>query len=292
MEKSAKIVVTAASGRLGRSVAVALARLGVADRVTLASREPAALADLKSLGFHTTRADYGDADSLLAALDGAATLLMISMPGPVEARIPRHRKVFDAAKEAGVGRTVYTSRVNPSETSLYPFAPIHAISEAYIRSIELPATIVRNNEYSENVVKLIGGSTDPNLLMLPGATGMVPYIAVTEIAEVLANLLVQEGHEGKTYELSGPQAIGRDEIAEVVARASGRPVIAAPISGEEFGAFMQAQGRPPFIVEMVKGLHAAIDAGEFAKIWPDAEQLLGRPTTAISDYLTKAFTPR
>lgn len=282
-------VMTGANGRLGRLVATMLAKLGFADQVTLTTRDPAKVADLAALGFKAVRADFSDTASMRAAFSGAKAALMISMPGPVEERVPLHRNAFDAAKEAKLGRLVYTSRVHPTHDSLYPFAGIHAFSEDYLNSIGLPTTISRHNEYVENVVKIINGAKDPSQLMLPGAVGKVPYIAVAEIAEILAKLLVDDGHIGKVYELNGPEAIGRSDIAEIVAAASGRPTVALPVTREDFGQFMKDQGRPAYIVEMVMGLYDAIDAGEFAKVWPDAPKLLGRPTQSARDFLHKAF---
>lgn len=283
------IVMTGANGRLGRLVAKMLVKRGAASQVTLTSRDPAKITDLAAFGFRTMRADFSDPESMHAAFTGATTALMISMPGPIEERIPRHRNAFDAAKAARVGRLIYTSRVNPTFESLYPFAKIHAFSESYLKSTGLTTTIVRNNEYIENVVKLISEAKDPGNLMLPGATGKVAYIAVDEIAEILATLLLEEGHAGKTYELNGPEAISRSDIASLVSEATKRPTVAASVTREEFAQFLKGQGRPPFVVEMVKGLFDAIDAGEFAEVWPDADRLLGRPTQSPREYFRKAF---
>jgi NAD(P)H dehydrogenase (quinone) len=283
------IVMTGANGRLGRTVARMIAQRGAAREVKLATRDPAKIGDLTALGFTAVHADFADRQSMRAAFAGASAALIISMPGPVGERVPLHRNAFDAAVDAQVGRLVYTSRVNPRPDSLYPFAPIHAFSEDYLRSSGLTTTIVRNNEYVENVVKIISSAKDPTRLMLPGATGKVPYVAVADIAEILALLLLEKGHEGKVYELNGPEALGRSDIAEIVTQATGRQTTALPISGDEFGEFMREQGRPPFVVEMVKGLHAAIDSGEFATVWTHAAQLLGRPTQSPREYLRKAF---
>jgi NAD(P)H dehydrogenase (quinone) len=284
-------VMTGANGRLGRTVAEMIARRGAAERVTLVTRDPSKVADLTAKGFKAVRADFADKESMRAAFAGATAALMISMPGPVEERKPLHRNAFDAAKEAKLGRLVYTSRVNPTYESLYPFAPVHAYSEEYLAALGLTTTIARNNEYTENVVKIIGGAKDPTKLLLPGATGKVPYIAVADVAEILAKLLLEDGHAGKVYELNGPDPVGRDDIAEIVGEATGRPTVALPITGEEFGQFTKEQGRPPFVVEMVIGLHAAIDAGEFEKVWPDAAQLLGRQPQSARDFLRAAFAP-
>ncbi len=147
------IVMTGANGRLGRLVAKMLAKRGAASQVTLTSRDPGKISELAALGCRTVRADFSDFESMRAAFTGATTALMISMPGPIEERIPRHRNAFDAAQAAKVGRLIYTSRVNPTYESLYPFAEIHAFSENYLKVIGLTTTIVRNNEYIENVVK-------------------------------------------------------------------------------------------------------------------------------------------
>lgn len=283
------IVMTGANGRLGRLVAKMLAKRGAAGQVTLTSRDPGKISDLAALGFRTVRADFSDLESMRAAFTGATTALMISMPGPIEERIPRHRNAFDAAQAAQVGRLIYTSRVNPTYESLYPFAEIHAFSENYLKAIGLTTTIVRNNEYIENVAKIVREAKDPGKLMLPGARGKVPYIAVDEIAEILSTLLLEEGHAGKTYELNGPEAISRSDIARLVSEAARRPTVAAAITREEFAQFLKGQGRPPFVVEMAKGLFDAIDAGEFAKVWLDAPRLLGRPTQSPREYFHKAF---
>lgn len=285
------LVMTGANGQLGRLVAKELAKRGAASRTRLATRDPDKVADLVALGFQSVRADFSDRDSMRAAFDGAEAALMISMPGPIEQRIPRHRNAFDAVKDAGVGRLVYTSRVNPTRESLYPFAGIHVFSEEYMAELGLTTTIVRNNEYMENIVGVVKASKDPTKLMLPGATGKVAYIAVADIAEILAKLLLEDGHAGKVYELNGPEAISRDDIAALIAEATNRPTIALPIDGEEFAQIMQERGLPPFLVEMGKGLHKTIDAGEFAKVWPDAPMLLGRPTQNPRDFIRKAFAP-
>jgi NAD(P)H dehydrogenase (quinone) len=285
------IVMTGANGRLGRLIAQALVRRGAVDRVTLATRDPAKIADLVALGFRATRADFGDPASLHAAFSGASSVLMISMPGPVEARIPLHRNAFDALKAAGVGRVLYTSRVNPAPQSLYPFAPVHVFSESYLRSTGLPSTILRNSEYVENIGWLVKRAAESGQLILPGRKGRVSYMGVADIAEITARVLIEDGHAGKTYELNGPEALSRDEIAALIAAATGRAIEVVPISRDDYGDFMRNHGRPPFVVEMLRGFYEAIDADEFAAVWPDAERLLGRPAATVADFVRRMVAP-
>lgn len=284
-------VVTGANGRLGRAVAKALLDTGAAGKVTLASRDPASIADLAKLGFATAKADFADADSLAAAFAGATDVLMISVPGPIEKRIPLHTACIDAAKAAGVGRIVYTSRVYPVDASLYPFAAIHAYTERYLAASGMAATIARNNEYIENLLPAIAEAATTGRLIMPGVRGKVPHIAVADIAEILTKLLIEEGHAGRIYELNGPVALSRSEIAELIAAAAGRPVVPEPATREEFGEIRRQQGRPPFMVEMAKGLFDAVDAGEFEHLWPDAKQLLGRHPRSLSEYIRESVQP-
>lgn len=283
------IVMTGANGRLGRLVAHALARRGAAGRVRLATRDPAKTADLAALGFQIVRADFADPASLRAAFTGAGAALMISMPGPVEARLPLHRNAFDVAREAGVGQLVYTSRVNPVTESLYPYAPVHVFSEEYLKSTGVPATVLRNSEFVQNIGWLIRRAAETGSLILPGATGRLAYVDVEDIAEITATVLLEEGHAGKTYELNGPEALSRQEIAAIVATVAGRAVEAEAISREDYGAFMRANGRPPFVVDMLMGFYDAIDAGEFARVWPDAGDLLGRAPRSIADFVRRTL---
>jgi NAD(P)H dehydrogenase (quinone) len=98
-------------------------------------------------------------------------------------------------------------------------------------------------------------------------------------------VLGSDGHKGNVYELSGPEALDRDEIAAVLSEAVGRPVVAPAHSREEFGAVVAAQGRPDFMMDMFKGLYDASAAGEWRATSKDPELLKGRPATSLSDYI-------
>lgn len=217
------------------------------------------------------------------AFDGARTVLMISMSGPVDARIPCHRACIDAAQAVSVDRLVYTSRVNPSFSSRYAFASIHAATEAHLRSASLRHTIVRNNEYAENILPAMREALTSGPLIAPGASGAVPHVAVHEIAEALATIILDEDHVGNTYDLNGPEALTRDQIAALLALGAGRPVAVGPADAAAFAALRLAQGRPPFMAEMAASAFEAIDAGEFAHVWPDLGAILGRRARSLRE---------
>lgn len=278
------IVISGASGRMARLVVCAFASRGITKNVRLVSRKPENIAGFANHGFEIVAGDFADSASLDRAFAGAETVFLISATGPVDARIKLHRNAFDAVARASVSRVVYTSRVNPSYESFYPFAPIHAFSEAYLKGTGIPYTILRNNEYIENLNPVLAAARQSGKLMLPGAVGKTAFISVADIAEIAAVMLLDSGHTNKTYELSGPEALDRHEIAALLSKAVGRPV-SADISKEEFVAFVQSLGVPPFIFEMTKGLYDAVDAGEFAKVWPDALNILGRHPRSVASHV-------
>lgn len=142
------IVITGASGQLGRLVIEALLQTVPAGEIVAAVRSPEKVADLAARGVQVRVADYDQPASLAAAFAGADKLLLISA-NEVGRRVPQHRAVIDAAKAAGVGLLAYTSLLH-ADSSPLPLAAEHQETEALIRASGVPAVILRNGWYTEN----------------------------------------------------------------------------------------------------------------------------------------------
>jgi NAD(P)H dehydrogenase (quinone) len=281
------IVVTGANGRLGRLVAAELERKAKPSGVALGSRDPSKLADFSAKGFKTLRADFEDAASLETAFAGAKTVLIISGDAPVEVRIRQHRAAVDAAKKVGVGRVVYTSFTNPSEKSLFPFGAIHGDTEAYLKASGIPYTILRNNQYAENLTNGLARARETGVLAQPGATGKVAYIGRADVAAAIAGALTQDGHAGKTYEITGPEAADLFQIAAALSQGLGKPVRAVDADPKEFEKVFTSMGMPPFMIAALLGIFAAAAAGEMANVSQDAARLAGRPIEKVTDYVRR-----
>lgn len=281
------IVVTGANGKLGRLVAAELERKVKPSGVVLGSRDPSKLADFSAKGFKPLRADFEDAASLETAFAGAKTVLIISGDAPVEVRIRQHRAAIDAAKKVGVGRVVYTSFTNPSEKSLFPFGAIHGDTEAYLKASGIPYTILRNNQYAENLSNGLAHAKQTGVLAQPGATGKVAYITRADIAAAIAGALTQDGHIGKTYEITGPEAADLFQIAAALSAGLGKPVQAADADPKEFEKLFSSMGMPPFMVQALLGIFAAAAAGEMANVSQDAARLAGRPIEKVTDFVKR-----
>jgi len=281
------IVVTGANGKLGRLVAAELEKKVKSADVVLGSRDPQKLADLAGRGFKTVRADFDDAASLDTAFAGADTVLIISGDAPNDVRIRQHRTAVDAAKKVGVGRVVYTSFTNPSEKSLFPFAAIHADTEAYLKASGVPFTILRNNQYAENLTNGLAHAKQTGTLAQPGATGKVAFIARADVAAAIAGALTQNGHAGKTYEITGPEAADLFQIAAALSAGLGKPVQAVDADPKDFEKLFASMGMPPFLIAALLGIFAAAAAGEMAAVSQDAARLAGRPIEKVTDFVTR-----
>jgi len=284
------IVVTGANGKLGRLVAAELAKRTAPANVVLGSRELAKLADLTAQGFATVRADFDDAASLEKAFTGADTVLIISGDTPNDVRIRQHRAAIDAAKKAKVGRVAYTSFTNATPASLFPFAAIHADTEAYLKASGLPYTILRNNQYAENLGNVLAQAKTSGTLALPGASGKVAYITRGDIAAAIVGALLGAGHVNKTYELTGPEAADLSQLAAAASKALGKEVKAVEAPPEQFAKIFASIGLPPFLIDALLGIYAAAAKGEMAAVSGDAAKLAGRPILPVSDFVRLAVS--
>jgi len=283
------MVITGANGRLGRSIAAKLAKAGHASSARLITRSPEKAEDLKALGFEVVRADFDDRESLTAAFQSANTILIISATGSAKDRIPLHKNAIASAIAVNPERIVYTSRVNPSPDSVYAYSDIHALSESLIRKSGVPFTIVRNNEYSENLAFSIKEALQNGSIALPGSTGKVPYISQDDIAKIITKLLKESDHFNKTYELNGPEALSPAEIAQTLENACGKPIKHLNTSANDYAALVKSRGRPQFVVEMIRTLHNAIDRQEFSTVYNDAKLLLGEAPESLSQYFKRVY---
>lgn len=281
------IVMTGASGQLGRAVAQALAERVSPAAVTLGARRPEKIGDLAAMGFATAPLNFDHLETIASAFRGTEAVLVISGDAPNDARIRQHRAAIDAAKAAGVGRLVYTSFTNPTAESLFPFAAIHADTEAYLKASGLPWTILRNNQYAENINGALAVARESGTLALPSPEGKVAHIARADLAAAIAAALTEAGHEGRIYELTGPQALNLFDIAAILTEAWGRKVTAANMTPETFATILASRGVPPFAVDAVLGLRLACAAGEYAAVSDDAARLAGRKVASMKEYVRR-----
>ena len=284
------ISITGASGKLGRAVAYELAQRADPAQVTLGTRTPASIDDLRAMGFNVAVADFERPSTLQEAFGGAESVLLICGHGNNATRVRQHRNAIDAARSVGASRVLYTSFINPCVDSLFPFAWVHEATENYARSSGLRCTFLRNNHYAENLEAALADARKTGVLALPGAHGKVAYIARGDVAAASAGALALD--DGRTVaEITGNAALDLFEVAELASHAWGMKVTAREMSAAEYAGLLTERGLPGFVVEAQVGLRLAAGAGEYARVTRDAEQLAGRPVHELATYLKTFAAP-
>jgi len=278
------ILVTGASGHLGRLVVESLLARGVAPAdIRAGARDTAKIADLAALGVQTVRLDYTDADSVTSAVAGIDRVLLIS-GSEVGQRVAQHSAVISAAASAGVSQLVYTSAPRATTSDLV-LAPEHKATEEAIAASGVPATILRNNWYTENYLGDLASAGASGVLASSVGSGRVASASRRDFAEAAAAVLTTDGHVGAVYELGGDVAWGFDELAAAIGEVSGREVSYTPQSTEERAAALAAAGLDEGTIGFVIALDANIRDGALAETTGDLSRLIGRPTTPLVEGL-------
>ena len=275
------ILVTGATGNLGRLVIASLLERGADPQSIIAGARDVAKAE--DLGVRVARLDYTDPSSVTSALEGVDSVLLIS-GSEVGQRVAQHQAVIDAARSAGVTKFVYTSAPKATTSDLV-LAPEHKATEELITASGLPAVILRNNWYTENYAADLARAAETGVLASGAGDGRVASASRKDFAEAAAVVLLEDGHIGQVYELGGDVAWDYTELAAAIAEGSGRDVTYQPLTADEQLAGLQAAGLDEGTAGFVVALDAGIASGALSESDGTLARLIGRPTTPLVEGL-------
>ncbi len=281
------VLVTGASGHLGRLVISALLDRGVAaSDIRAGARDTGRIADLAARGVQTVRLDYDEPASVADAMVGVDRVLLIS-GSEVGRRVAQHRTVIDAAVAAGIAQLVYTSAPRATTSALL-LAPEHKATEEAIAASGLDATILRNNWYTENYLGTLAQARETGVVASSTGDGRVASASRRDFAEAAAVVLTTDGHAGATYELGGDIAWTHAELADAIGEVLGREVAYVAQTPEEQAAALTAAGLDAGTVGFLVGLDGNIREGLLGEVTGELSRLIGRPTTPLVEALRSA----
>jgi NAD(P)H dehydrogenase (quinone) len=281
------IIVTGATGQLGRLVVQDLLTRLPADQIVAAVRTPDKAADLAEQGVQVREADYDRPDTLKAAFEGAEKILLIS-GSEVGRRIPQHQAVIDAAKDAGAGLLAYTSVLH-ADTSSLPVAPEHQATEEAIKASGLTYSLLRNGWYNENYIPAAQQGAANGVIIGSARDGRISSASRADYAAAAAVVLTGDGHDNTVYELSGDTAFTMDDVAADITAVTGTQVTYQDLPAEAHFRALTEAGLPEPVVEMLVAIDAGTAEGRLAGTTGDLSRLIGRPTTALRATLTAAL---
>jgi uncharacterized protein YbjT (DUF2867 family) len=282
------LALTGVTGALGGRVAAALAADPGADDVTLrlVVRDAARAPRLPGAEVVAVPGGYADGPGLTAALSGADTVYLVSA-AEAEDRLTQHLTAVDAAAAAGAERVVYTSFLGASPDATFTLVRQHAATEERLAAAGVRWTALRHSMYADFVPFFATVEDGGAVIAAPAGDGAASFVARDDCADVAAALLRSDdpGVDGRTLDVTGPQALTLAEAAAVLAEVSGRPVGYRPQTVEEAWATRRPSGHPDWEIEGWVSSYTAIAAGELAAVSDVVPTLTGHPARPLATVL-------
>jgi NAD(P)H dehydrogenase (quinone) len=281
-----KYAVTGASGKLGRLVLDELLKRADPGDIVALARDPTALQAYDQKGVEVRKADYDDAASLEAALQGVDRVLLIS-GNAVGQRERQHGAVVEAAKKAGASYLAYTSVLN-AQASKLKLAPEHVATERLLENSGLNHDLLRMPWYSENYVGALKPSIEHGAIYGATGEGKLSTASRADLAAAAVGALL-ESPGGRTYELAGDHPWTMDEFAAEVSRQAGKPVKYVNQSESDYARTLEGAGLPPPVASLLASTSYLAGSGELYSESKDLSTLAGRPSTPIGETIAAAL---
>jgi uncharacterized protein YbjT (DUF2867 family) len=274
------IVVTGATGHVGGFVARELERRGVPMRLAVHTPDRAPKID----GAEVVPADYGDPDSLAEALHEGDRVFMVSMHRGPDERMPQHRSFIDAATRQKVGYVVYLSFVAAGPDAIFLHARSHGATEQMLEDSGLPFTSIRNSMYADDIP---GWFDAEGVNRSPGGTGHMSFSYRPELADVIATVLVEPGHESKVYDITTPDSVSLAELAIVASNVTGDEYRYEPRDDDWWEGRWRSRGSADWSIEAGRSSFEAIRRGELDIVTGDYRAITGRDPLTIAQIIER-----
>ncbi len=288
------ILVTGASGHLGKAVTENLLKRTAAKNISILVRDAAKAADLKARGVDVRIGDYNEYASLVAAFQGIDKLYMVS-GNDIANRIAQQDNVVRAAKEAGVKHVVYTSYQRKDETDSSPIVLVakgHLNTEEKLKASGLTYTILQHGIYAD-IIPIFAGEQllATKNIYLPAGDGKTAYALRTDQAEAGANVLLDESgrYDNQSIELGGAEALSWETVAALISEITGEQISYVSPDVDEFTDSLTRAGVPAEYIGLFAGFSQAAKQGEFENVTNNLETLLGRKPASVKAYLQLVY---
>ena len=281
------IVIGGASGKLGSRVTSHLLKLVPPSSIRLAVRDPSKVTSFTSQGASVGEGDYSK-PGFVDTLRGASKFLLVSAPAVGEEAVNLHRQAIEAAKEAGVRTIYYTSQISAQPGSKFsPSATSHVPTHEMLEKSGINHVILRNGYHADVLIRNCTPAKFTGEIAVP-PDGKVAWVTHDDLAEAIAKILARPAPaKSEHVYLTNAEAIDYQEAAGIMSDILGKPITRREIGDEEFVSMVVQHGFTEPMAELFLSSYAAAKDGEFSKIDPTLEELLGRKPVSIKDILVK-----
>lgn len=283
-----QILVTGATGALGRLVVASLLKRVPASSLIAGVRDTAKATDIAAKGVTLRVVDYDRPETLGWALKGIERVLLIS-GSEVGKRVAQHTAVIEAARAAGVGLLAYTSILR-ADTSTIGLAKEHKATEEVLAKSGVRYVLLRHGWYTENFLNGIPQALQFGALTHCAADGRFASATRAEFADGDAAVITADNvPNGHRFELAGSSSFSKPELAAMLTRLSGKPVANNALTEEAYRAVLVQAGLPGFVADILSSSDAGAARGDLFDDSRTLEKLIGRPTQNIDDAVKGAL---
>lgn len=272
------VLVTGATGTVGRDVARLLSKKGAMVRAGV--RDQAKARDRFNDDIALVNFDFENEGSFAGALDGVEKVFLL--PPLLPSQVEVTNAFVDSAKRAGVHHLVKLSAIGVDDGTGSTVGKWHAANEQHIRDSGLVFTFLRPNSFMQNFITYFPPRN--GAIYLPWGNGTASFVDTRNIASVAAEVLTSTGHEGKVYTLTGPAALGIAEVALILSEVAKREIkyVDVPESAARDG--MLQAGLPKWQVEALMELHAINKQNRWNAVTSDIEKVTGAPPSDFAQF--------
>ena len=280
------ILVTGATGLTGAELVRRLSARGVAVRALVrnaSGTNAAKAAELSRLaGVHIAEGDMARPDTLVSALSGIDRAMLISSSDPTMGET--QSAFIDAAARAGVRHVVKLSGIIPDLNSPFRFARMHGEIEQHLEASGMAFTHLRAGEFMHSYFRQVPSIVNRGELRLPMADARIASIDIGDIVEVAADVLTGTGHEGKTYPITGPDALTMTEVAAALSAATGKPIRYVDVPPADAKAAQLAAGMPAYLADGLAELFAERRNGKEATVYQVIQTTFKRRPMSFDEF--------
>jgi uncharacterized protein YbjT (DUF2867 family) len=275
------ILITGGTGTTGREVVKQLSEAG-ARGVRALVRDPAKASFIRDAGFEVSEGDFDRPETLAAALTGVERALLLTAPSPDTFR--QQSAFVEAAKSAGLRHIVKLSAIGADATAPEGFAKWHGQAEDELKASGLAWTMLQPNFFMQNLLGFARTIASEGRIYQPTGDGRASFVDVRDIASVAVKALIAGGHEGRSYVITGPEALSYREVAEKLSAATGRQVTYVPITPAQFREGALAQGLPAWLVDALGVLNEVFASNKAALVTDAVREVAGREPTTFDQF--------
>jgi uncharacterized protein YbjT (DUF2867 family) len=278
------ILVIGGRSKIGSAVLDELVRRGASARALLRSSEQSAFPP----PIETVTGDLGDPASLEGAMHGVEQVFLLCGPRPDEVAL--NRNAIDAARASGVRLVVRSSILAADPAATATFVRNHGESDAYLAGSGIPHVIVRPNYFAQNVPEAVIPTIDGDGRFYANlGDARLSVVDTTDVGAVAAVVLTNPGHDGKTYDVTGPEALSYADVASKLSSRLGRPVEYVDVPDAATQSALASAGLGDWLVDSLVSLFAQYRSsgtdGYAAQVTDTVQELTGKPPHSLDDVL-------